>query len=350
MGIRVGLWGPATWQQQMSQALQDLGLAALPLPSPGAAPGLCDAVLAPAAPPPGGTGGVPVVVVLDRHDWQAARSAVLAGARAAVALPDEWPLLPALLRQAAAPAQGLPGPGGRCLAITAPRGGQGASTVAAALALALQLEGGSAGAVDLHLPYGCLHVLLGLRPDRSLLDLVPVLDELRPECLAQAATLHPGGLRLLASPADGGPPHRLPPHHVPALLAACRDLFACTVVHAPPPPDPLGEAALAAADLPVLVTRAEPAPVAALRRLLDALPPLGQRAQLLVNRHHSGRRLAPADVVAATGLTLAATLPDDPRVERAHYGLEPLVGPDPRRQKGPFAAAVVRLARQLSKG
>jgi pilus assembly protein CpaE len=97
------------------------------------------------------------------------------------------------------------GVGGTLLAVAGAKGGVGASTVAAHLAL---LARGNAQQhrvclVDLDLQAGDVPQLLNLTYHRTISDLVEVSDELTARALEETLYVHPSGMRVLLAPGEG---------------------------------------------------------------------------------------------------------------------------------------------------
>src|SRR4030095_12017120 len=97
------------------------------------------------------------------------------------------------------------GVGGTLLAVAGAKGGVGASTVAAHLAL---LARGNAQQrrvclVDLDLQAGDVPQLLNLTYHRTISDLVEVSDELTARALEETLYVHPSGMRVLLAPGKG---------------------------------------------------------------------------------------------------------------------------------------------------
>jgi pilus assembly protein CpaE len=97
------------------------------------------------------------------------------------------------------------GVGGTLVAVAGAKGGVGASTVAAHLAL-LARGGGQQRRVclvDLDLQAGDVPQLLNLTYHRTITDLVEVSDELTARALEETLYVHPSGLRVLLAPGEG---------------------------------------------------------------------------------------------------------------------------------------------------
>jgi secretion/DNA translocation related CpaE-like protein len=224
---------------------------------------------------------------------------------------------------------------GPCVGVVGGRGGAGASTLAAALAVTAAADGPSL-LVDLDPLGGGLDLLLGLEdaPGLRWSDVASVAGPLSGSALAGSLPAR-DGLRVLAwdrpdvavGPAVG------------SVLESARRTYALTVLDLPR--CPVGEPGmLAACDTVLLVVPAEVRAVAAARRVVArtaALPDVR-----LVVRGPAPSRLTGPDVARLLGRPLAGWLRPDPRlpaeVER---------GRPPGRSRGQLAALCQRLVTDL---
>jgi pilus assembly protein CpaE len=92
---------------------------------------------------------------------------------------------------------------GDLVAVFAPKGGVGGTTVAVNTAIALQqtiADEGKVALMDGHLQFGDVGVMLNLRPDRSIADLTQRIDELDSDLLSGVMTAHGSGIKVLLAP------------------------------------------------------------------------------------------------------------------------------------------------------
>jgi pilus assembly protein CpaE len=162
--------------------------------------------------------GIAAVAFVDPRDVQALQEVVLAGAAALVATPfvdtQLWETVARALASGArpVPAAALPptrAPGhgrqGIVVAVYAPKGGSGSSVLAANLAVSLQ-DRAAHGAVLVEMGEGAgsQAILLNLRPERTLGDLLARFDPSDSELLNGVLTTHSSGLRVLLAPPSQG--------------------------------------------------------------------------------------------------------------------------------------------------
>lgn len=286
-------------------------------------------------------GGV-VVTVLGEPPPPIWREAVAVGAEHVISLPQAESWLVAALSEAAEERQG-PGP---VVAVIGGRGGAGASVFAAAVAVTAVRDGGRALLVDCDPLGGGLDLTLGAED----------LDGLRwpglgvgggrvPVAALHAALPAPpvgrrgsGELALLSCDRAAGSPA---PSAVAAVVDAGRRGGEIVVCDLPRHPSNAAAAALAAADLTVLVVPADVRSCAAAARTAAMLAEHGATTRLVVRGPAPGG--VDADEVArALNLPLLATMRPEPGLARA---LER--GEAPGRSRGPLATAARAVLAEL---
>src|SRR5262249_9453176 len=89
---------------------------------------------------------------------------------------------------------------GPMIAVLGPKGGTGKTMTACNLAVGLADEGLRPIVVDLDLQFGDVGLALGLRPDRTIYDLVTAGGTLDAEKLDNFVTRHPSGASALLAP------------------------------------------------------------------------------------------------------------------------------------------------------
>ncbi|MFO7173709.1 MAG: hypothetical protein DIU70_012215, partial [Bacillota bacterium] len=262
---------------------------------------------------------------------------------------------------------------------------------------ALSLAGRGSGRVllvDLDLALGGVDVALDLRPERTILDLAPVLGELDRSHLERVAVRHPGGLWVLcgggglgavapggkaagtdgagalpvtaaAGPApgtDGAVPGAGAAGAVPGaddatslgaeavrlLLRACRRHFDTVILDIPSALIPATRAALAEADAVFYVVTPDLPAIRALVRVLEsaggAVPVDRERLALVINRAGRHAALTRREIETLARLPVVGEVRSDFRTLQAHlvHGL-PLVRPGSRRLP-PLGREIARLA------
>jgi Flp pilus assembly CpaE family ATPase len=195
------------------------------------------------------------------------------------------------------------------------KGGVGTTFLASEAAALLSSAGGAVVAVDLDLQRGALHYRLDvplLRDTFTVLDLLPVLDDLSERVLDNALSPCPCGAMLLPAPA--APVDVDAPELFGSLLDALAPRFDHVVVDTPSSLDDTVLAAVAAADLVVLVVTPEIACLGGARRALDRLASENSSTSLsvVVNRSlGDSDYIKLSDIESFLGLPVTIVLTED---------------------------------------
>src|SRR5205823_13340441 len=86
------------------------------------------------------------------------------------------------------------------ICVLGPKGGTGKTVTSSNLAVALAQAGKSVSAIDLDLQFGDLALAMGVRPDKTMYDLVQSGGSLDAGKLDAYAMPHPSGVRVLVAP------------------------------------------------------------------------------------------------------------------------------------------------------
>ncbi|WP_165250971.1 AAA family ATPase [Paludisphaera soli] len=237
----------------------------------------------------------------------------------------------------------------KVIAILAPSGGSGASTIAANLAAALAAEHGSAAMFDLKLEAGDLAALLDLKPTYTLADLCKTAAPFDGVMLERSFARHDSGVHLLAAPrrlADAG---LVRPEGVARALDLSRSIFPVVVADVDHTYRDEQLAALREADLLLITFRLDFNSLRNVHRSLEHLTRLGvagDRIRLAVNRAGQPGEVPRAKAEEALGGAIAFSVPDDPKtVARANNNGVPFVIEAPTSK---VARSLVQIARALS--
>jgi pilus assembly protein CpaE len=237
---------------------------------------------------------------------------------------------------------------GQIITVFAAKGGCGKTTLATNLAVVLHATGNRAVClVDLDLEYGDVSSMLGLPPDRSMMDALWFGGQLEPAMLSALMMSYQSGLDcLLASPGPGDP-QRIPVELVRDVLTALPSVYDYVVVDTGSHFSAHVLAALDAAHHQVLLTTPERPALAHLRMTLDMLDILtchqGTRS-IVVNRSDPRVDLPAAEVEALVKNPIAGSLPLRWEIPGSINQSVPLASADPHHV---FSQAVRRLAGEL---
>lgn len=205
-------------------------------------------------------------------------------------------------------------PQGRIYAIYSGKGGVGRTLVATSVAVLLRQHTRLPTLlVDLNLDLGGAEVYLDLEPERSVLHLLPVIDELTEVNLRNVTTAHASGVELLASPADAEQAELLNAEHVQAILDAARLCYGHIVLDLPPCLGATTVAALREADRVLYVLTPDTPALRALKVSLDFFARYDvvdpTRIELIVNRASRRSEIQPRDIQELTQLPIAGQVP-----------------------------------------
>ncbi|WP_250029186.1 septum site-determining protein Ssd [Paractinoplanes maris] len=240
-------------------------------------------------------------------------------------------------------AEQLDEPVGRVLAVIGGRGGAGASTLAAGLAMTAARDSRRTLLIDGDALGGGLDMMFGWERRDGLrwAALADAGGRVDPPSLLQALP-RDGDLVLLSFDREGSP--SLPPEAMAATIDAGRRARDVIVVDLPRRLDDAGVLALECADQAVLIVPAEVRASAAAARVVAMVR--AHRSELsLVVRGPAPGRLRARDVASALGLPLIGTLrPEAAIPQRIEHGLPPAAD-----GKGPLAELCRRMIADLQR-
>lgn len=270
--------------------------------------------------------------------WQ---HAVAVGAEHVLALPEGESWLVSALADAAEGTRRQ----GRVVAVVGGRGGAGASVLAAAVAVAGATAGDQVMLVDCDPLGGGLDLLFGAEdttglrwPDLALSEGRVPSASLRAALPAPSLRTGTGQLSLLSCDRAGAGPR---PGAVSSVLDAGRRAGETVVCDIPRYPTEAALAALAAADLAVLIVPAEVRSTAAAARVTSVLREHGADPHLVVRGPAPGG-IRPAEVAAALALPLLHAMQPEPGLARALDR-----GSPPGSRRGPLAEAAAAVLAEL---
>jgi pilus assembly protein CpaE len=218
---------------------------------------------------------------------------------------------------------------GRIIAVLAPCGGSGSSTLATNVAAALAKEHKEVALVDLKLEAGDLASLLDLKPVYTLADLTQNLARMDRVLLERSLIRHRSGVHLLGPPRSFEDIEYVTPEGVDQVLNLARVVFPYVVTDVDHGFSDVQQRAVRQADVLLLVLRLEFAALRNTRRTLDRLEQLGvdaSRIRLVVNRFGQPKEVPAAKAEDALGAKIFHYVPDDARaVNRANNNGIPFV-------------------------
>jgi pilus assembly protein CpaE len=227
-----------------------------------------------------------------------------------------------------------PAPPGRLLAVLAPSGGSGASTLAINLATVLAQKHKSCALFDLKLETGDLAPLLDLKPTHTLADLCLHAGRMDRSLFERSLVRHASGVHLLPSPQTTADAVAVNGEGVRQSLSFARTLFPYVLADLDHSSREEQSLVLRQADVILLVFRLDFTSLRNARRALDRLEQLGlsrERVRLVANRYGQPKEVPVAKAEEALGRKIFHYVPDDPKtVNRANNNGVPAVLEYPR--------------------
>jgi len=236
--------------------------------------------------------------------------------------------LEAAIERLAEAARG-PSQSGRLVALLAPNGGSGSSTIAANLAAALAKHHKSTALIDLKLEAGDLSALLDLKPTFTLADLCRNASKLDRVMFDRSLAQHESGVSLLAAPHHLEDIASIRPEGIAQALALARASYPFIIVDLDHSYREEQRVVLRQADLVLIPFRLDFASLRNVRRALehlDSLPVPADRVRLIVNRYGQPLEVPAGKAEEAMGRKIAHYIPDDPKpVNRANNHGVPVI-------------------------
>jgi pilus assembly protein CpaE len=224
---------------------------------------------------------------------------------------------------------------GRRIALFSPKGGQGKTTIGINLAVTLQgMPDTRVLFVDGDLRFGDASVMLDLKSELSIIDLVPHIDNLDTGLLDQVVAKHPSGLHVLVRPERPELAETILPHHLAKLLTVTPRLYDYTVIDTDVSYEDRPLTILDHADVILLVITPNLGVVRNAKRFLELALALGyprERMYFLINRANSHVGFGPEDVQRVLGPGRYLRLDSQGRLLTANLNLgQPTVLAHPR--------------------
>lgn len=181
------------------------------------------------------------------------------------------------------------GVGGRLILVYSPKGGAGRSFLAANLGVLLaQMNPGMKTILfDLDLQFGDQKVLLDLESPHSVLDLLPVIDELTRDAVDGALASHPSGLRVLQAPPELQQADLIDAESIRKILVALRAYYDTIIIDTPAALTDINLTAFEFADLVLQICTPDVLAIRRTRASLELYDGLGiprDMVRLVLNR------------------------------------------------------------------
>jgi pilus assembly protein CpaE len=268
----------------------------------------------------------PVVVVSTLSDKEYLRRAMVAGARDFLAQPLTQEELSTTItglvdtermRRALSNDVLENGQRGELIAFFAGKGGVGKTTLATNLAVAMSVEGKQkqrVAIVDFDLLLGDVAIMLDVTPERTVADLVPLIDKLDPELLRSFLHVHSSGVKVLCAPTRVQDGEALNPDRVRRILDVLARTFDYVIIDLPRAFDDRVVTALDMANMVLLVSNYDVPTLKSTRVVLDTLRGWRyseEKLKLVINHANRTNGFGPAEAERALDYPVYWKVPSD---------------------------------------
>jgi pilus assembly protein CpaE len=209
---------------------------------------------------------------------------------------------------------------GVLVCVLGPKGGTGKTLTATSMAVAMAEQGKRVALVDLDLQFGDVGLCLGLKPDRTIYDLVRAGGSLDEGKLSDFLITHHSGVEVLIAPSR-------PDHAAAISIEFLRDVYGVlrrmvdyVIVDTPPGFTPEVIATIDMATSICMVGMLDALSLKNTKLGLETLDLMGvsrERVKLVLNRARTRVGISDADVVAIVGQTPDVLIPSDRDIPRA---------------------------------
>lgn len=263
------------------------------------------------------------------------------------AMPAVQPAAVGSAAAAAAPLQAA----GKLIAVFAPKGGVGCTTLAVNLAISIHraVRGKeSVLLVDASLQFGDIAVMLDLRPTHSIADVATQIEEMDNSMIETVITPHSTGIKVLLSPPRPEMADMVSADHLERIMAQLKRQYDYIIVDTWTSLHDTVLTILDAADLIVLPTTPDISSLRNVRLFFEVTEQLGypsEKMVLVLNKSDRRSGIRANDIQESLKHTVIAEVPlDDAAALMSVNRGVPFVVSDPAR---PISQAIIRLAQNL---
>lgn len=252
----------------------------------------------------------PVIVVSSKADRESMRKAMRAGADDFItrsSAPDELraAIVSLARREQATGAQEVPGAGagkraGTIISVFGAKGGIGKTTLATNLSAGIAMESRTRVAlVDLDLQFGDIALVMDVRPEKTILDVVESLDKLDADLAEALLAKHITGVRVLPAPVHIDGSEAITGGHVQRILDGLSAAYDYVVLDTA---NTLNETVLAALDMSTLILLVTTPEVPCIKRTKAVLELMkhwqysNDKVKLVVNKANRRADASPEDI------------------------------------------------------
>jgi pilus assembly protein CpaE len=217
-------------------------------------------------------------------------------------------------------------PPGRMICVLGLPGGSGKTLTSVNLAVSLAAAGYSVALVDLDLQFGDVGLTLGLRPERTVYDLVRSGGSLDAEKLEDFLMVHPSGIRALLAPARPDQAGIVTAGFLKDVYPLLRSMHDFVIVDTPPSFTPEVIGAVDASTEVCLVAMLDSLSLKNSKLGIETLELMDYEGpvRLVLNRADSNVGISAEDVVSIMGRAPDMLVPSDRNVTRSVNQGEPI--------------------------
>jgi pilus assembly protein CpaE len=234
----------------------------------------------------------------------------------------------------------------RVIVVTGAKGGIGKSTIATNLAVGLAKQtGDKVVIVDLYTQYGDVPTMLNIMPKRTIVDLVPMIDDLDIQLIEDHMVEHSSGVKALIGSVDPVELEAIPVPAIEAILNLLRLHYRFVVIDMPPFLHATHLYVLSYCSTLLLVANLfDVTTVSDAKKFFQTVEGKyvpKEKIHLVLNRSSKFNRLVASDVIKALDHPVAAEIPNDSRLVYAvNEGVPIVIG----RPNSPVAQSIRQLA------
>lgn len=202
---------------------------------------------------------------------------------------------------------------GKCIAMFSPKGGTGKTTVAVNLAVAIREQTNKSVCImDASYPFADVGVMMNLEPRRTIVDLLPHINELGGEIMESILQPHASGVKVLLAPPTPEETELVTAEHVSIVISALRELYEFVIVDTHGSFTDISIGVLDAADLILVMTTLELPSLKNVRQFVDtATQKLGyplEKMAIIANRASAVGGLTITDVENSVGAKVVSVI------------------------------------------
>ena len=232
---------------------------------------------------------------------------------------------------------------GRLVTVLGPKGGTGKTLTSCNVAVALALAGSSTVIVDLDLQFGDVGLALGLKPERTIYDLVVSGGSLDGDKVDSFLAEHPSGARALLAPLRPDQAAAVKVSFLREVLEILRSRYDVVVVDTPPAFSPEVIAAVDNSSELCVVGMLDALSLKDTKIGLETLGEMGydpRAITLVLNRADSSVGITPLDVEQLLGRAPDVLVGSDRAIPRALTNGQPIVVAEPKSKAARSYAAL----------